>query len=391
MKNLILSLGVLTSSLLFAAAPNNNLYPYERAIQIPSISKTKDIEVKFDDQLIYKTSEDLGKLKIIDSLNNEVQFEIFQKKAGKLKKLKPLQISSIKDGLDKSYISDGNHLSTFIFNEKIDGNNSSWVIFDLNKPTNLSQISIISNETANIRKIKIQAGNSLDTLKTIVGERDFKKVFDLKNILDVKYIKIFFWGNNIKIDDIDFTESNQISAIFKARPKLAYKILYGNPNINSKRYTGINTEIKEFYETQGYLKTEKLNPIFIEDIDEDAVPNSADNCIFKKNTNQEDIDNDQIGDVCDNAPNIKNTDQIDIDFDGVADVIDNCKYIKNPSQEDFDKDGYGDACDVVDTDKTSQTIQDNKSKKTGSVLPLFIFILLLVAGGYFGWKKYLKR
>jgi len=74
------------------------------------------------------------------------------------------------------------------------------------------------------------------------------------------------------------------------------------------------------------------------DRDGDGVPNSADNCVGSRNSNQIDTDADGAGDECD----------IDDDNDSHADVKDNCPLQANADQSDQDLDGAGDACDADD-------------------------------------------
>jgi subtilisin family serine protease len=74
---------------------------------------------------------------------------------------------------------------------------------------------------------------------------------------------------------------------------------------------------------------------FIQDSDNDGVPDSQDNCPNISNPNQEDLDLDKIGDACDD----------DLDGDGVPNLADNCPNDPNPEQEDMDDDNKGDACD----------------------------------------------
>lgn len=82
-----------------------------------------------------------------------------------------------------------------------------------------------------------------------------------------------------------------------------------------------------------------------EDMDEDGIPNYADNCPCTYNPNQRDSDGDDIGDACDNCPFRKNPEQSDSDRDGVGDMCDNCPFHENPDQADADNDGIGDVCD----------------------------------------------
>ncbi len=87
-----------------------------------------------------------------------------------------------------------------------------------------------------------------------------------------------------------------------------------------------------------------------EDLDEDAVPNDADNCPFATNPGQGDVDGDGAGNACDNCLTVPNPGQGDLDSDGVGNVCDNCVKVANPGQEDEDGDGTGDHCEDMDGD-----------------------------------------
>ena len=89
------------------------------------------------------------------------------------------------------------------------------------------------------------------------------------------------------------------------------------------------------------------------DDDDDTVPDTGDNCVLVKNTNQLNIDGDAFGDVCDPTPNGDN------DYDGVDDGRDNCKAMWNPDQLDGDKDGVGNACDMTADNDTIVNSVDN--------------------------------
>jgi cytosine/adenosine deaminase-related metal-dependent hydrolase len=94
-----------------------------------------------------------------------------------------------------------------------------------------------------------------------------------------------------------------------------------------------------------------------DDIDGDNVKDADDNCpaVFnppmKIDPNQLDFDGDAIGDACDVCPT-DNTDTCmavsadDMDDDGVPNGADNCIRVANGGQEDADGDGKGDTCDA---------------------------------------------
>ncbi|BFZ01488.1 hypothetical protein BsWGS_04527 [Bradybaena similaris] len=97
-----------------------------------------------------------------------------------------------------------------------------------------------------------------------------------------------------------------------------------------------------------------------DDMDNDGIINSPDNCPLVANPDQVDSekDPDKKGDACDNCPTVPNPDQVDTDTDGLGDNCDpdkdndgilneddNCEKVPNVDQKDRDNDGVGDACD----------------------------------------------
>jgi len=80
------------------------------------------------------------------------------------------------------------------------------------------------------------------------------------------------------------------------------------------------------------------------DIDNDSIIDSVDNCPNISNANQADNDNDGLGNVCDDTPDgVLPTD--DADSDSISDSVDNCPNISNANQADNDNDGLGNVCD----------------------------------------------
>jgi cysteine-rich repeat protein len=74
---------------------------------------------------------------------------------------------------------------------------------------------------------------------------------------------------------------------------------------------------------------------------------------------EQDIDNDNVHDTVDNCRVIVNTDQADQDSDGVGDVCDNCPMIANADQIDSNGDGVGDACETSPNQAPEAQCQDS--------------------------------
>lgn len=111
-----------------------------------------------------------------------------------------------------------------------------------------------------------------------------------------------------------------------------------------------------------------LKYIQAEDMDQDGIPNTEDNCPFNWNPDQEDGDEDGTGDVCDNCVSVSNPGQADSDLgwngqaspDAYGDACDNCPDTPNMLQEDGDDDGVGDDCDNCEyLSNSEQTDGDN--------------------------------
>ncbi|HYV19597.1 MAG TPA: FG-GAP-like repeat-containing protein [Verrucomicrobiae bacterium] len=94
------------------------------------------------------------------------------------------------------------------------------------------------------------------------------------------------------------------------------------------------------------------------DVDNDGLCASQDNCPDRRNPGQEDRDGDGAGDACDNCPDRVNASQADADGDGLGDACDVCPAIPDPPQLDGDADGVGDACD--NCPQTSNPAQEDR-------------------------------
>jgi hypothetical protein len=98
------------------------------------------------------------------------------------------------------------------------------------------------------------------------------------------------------------------------------------------------------------------------DKDGDGIEDSKDNCpsVFNPirpmdGPTQADKDGDTIGDACDKCPlesgeACKRPSGDDLDDDGIPNGADNCPELANPDQADDDKDGKGNACDICPVD-----------------------------------------
>ncbi len=74
----------------------------------------------------------------------------------------------------------------------------------------------------------------------------------------------------------------------------------------------------------------------LSDLDNDGVPDNADNCVLADNPGQADGDGDLVGDACDNCTAVANTNQRDTDGDGFG----------NRCDADFNNDDIVDVLDI---------------------------------------------
>jgi hypothetical protein len=134
-----------------------------------------------------------------------------------------------------------------------------------------------------------------------------------------------------------------------------------------------------------------------DDLDDDCVTDTRDNCPGVSNADQIDSDADGRGDRCDgdddndgladpddNCRTVANVDQVrtkhpvygdaclfDRDGDGVIDAEDNCRTRPNPDQRDSENDGAGDVCDADDDndalldERDNCPVHSNKSQADG--------------------------
>lgn len=376
--------------------PEIGEYPFEKNILVKNYDQ--EVKVPLDKEVLQYTKGDFSNFAIFNAMNENVDFDLYVEDFKELTDVEVLEVSSMreKEGQEalESDIADNNHFTVFNFSERIDRKNSSWATFDLKKATHLGRIEIFLPSKVRISGVEIKAGNSLEDLKTIVAKKAVKPVYNKITLSTpaYRYVKVSFWGVNVRVEDIEFTSATNGHVYFTPKSGNKYFARYGNDNLNFFEFTKRLEEEKDVSETV-YFSKQKWSKKVKDDLDDDGVANEEDNCPFAANRFQKDSDDDGIGNDCDNAPNAMNFDQSDIDGDGVGDVIDNCELKKNPDQKNKDKDEYGDACDGADSEGSS--ILDTGILPTGNFAGknlLYggtILFILILAGIYF--KKIKKQ
>ncbi len=349
MKKILFTLSTfLLTPLALAAAPNPSLYPYSKDIKSFQLKNPTVIKASFDQPILTTIKEDYSNFQLINDNNEDVPFVLMDRFPKKVDSFNQITFSSAKND-DPKNILDGNEFTSYAFDERVDGRNDSWVIFDLGSPKSIHTIEIIPTEGAKIRFMEIKAGNREKDLKSIVAKRPFQPRVSLTKA-NYQFFKISLWGMSVKLQDIKFEANRSADIYFKAEPNTRYRVIYGNPDINSKRYLRRNQGTPPAFKFVATLGKRQMNRLADPDFDKDGIANEKDNCPTIPNKKQKDTDDDRIGDKCDNAVDQKNQSQIDSDMDGIGNVADNCDAVKNEDQKDSDHDGLGDACDFVKTD-----------------------------------------
>ncbi len=344
MRKRILGLAMLLGiSLVYAAIPTVSDFPFEREILLPSSTTTGMVEVKLDTETLQIINERLSNIALFDKENTPIAYDVFFRDFYRVKNAHVETVSSARVENDPQFLIDDNVLTTFSFDERVDGREASWALIDLEKELPLTRLEIFTADNSPIRYVEFEVGITKDSLKPLVSKRPLQQRFEISTD-PIRFLKVSFWGAQVKIDDIRITAGQTGAVYFDAEEGKKYRLLYGGEEVDRILYTKRVSEPQRVSVSAqvGKLKT---NNLFPEDIDGDGVKFSKDNCPFVANRSQKDSDKDGIGDACDNAPNVPNFRQEDTDRDGVGDIIDNCKLVVNPDQADKDQDGWGDACD----------------------------------------------
>ena len=344
MKKLLLGIGSLSFiGFVQAATPTVADFPFEREIQLPSLSNRQEVQVNLERDVLQNLNERFGNIALFDKQNTPIKYSVFFRGFHRLDTVAVKGVSSQKEALSLSTIADDNVLTTFTFDERIDGRDASWVLLDLGEEVPLTRLEVFTPEGAIIRSIAIEAGLTEDSLKTIVSKRTMQQRLELTTN-PIRFVKISFWGVQVKIDDIRMTAGATGALYFSTLPGKNIRLLYGG-DVDRILYTQRISDKKEGSVSLARLGRETINNQFSVDSDGDGKKITEDNCPFISNRSQDDTDGDRIGDKCDNAIETLNSRQEDTDRDGVGDIIDNCKLVVNPNQADKDNDGWGDACD----------------------------------------------
>lgn len=142
----------------------------------------------------------------------------------------------------------------------------------------------------------------------------------------------------LRVSELRFTQegaANMQSLRFLAQPENSYRV-YLDPDRSVSIPVGESGNLAGAQDILTIPPPEAQRNLEYKaaDSDEDTIPDTRDNCISIKNTDQKDTDGNKRGDACD-----------DFDVDGIINNKDNCPNQPNRDQFDADSDGAGDVCD----------------------------------------------
>ncbi len=370
-KILAIGFGLFGVAAVQAAAPTVADFPFEKEVKLPSLTSQEEVRVELDQDVLQAVNERFGNFSIFDKQNTAVDYEVFFQDFHRINTTTVKTVSSGRAGMDKAAIADDNVLTTYAFDEQTDGRGASWVLLDLGETVPVTRLDIFTPESARIRFVSVEAGLSANNMKPLMAKRAMQQRLELSTDL-VRFVKVSFWGVQVKVDDIRVTAGPTGSVYLSTLPGKNLRFLYGGKQVDRIQYTARLSAPKSDV-IAGFSGKQKFNTLFPVDSDGDNVEITEDNCPLVSNRSQKDSDGDRIGNECDNAPESMNSNQSDVDRDSIGDVIDNCKLVSNVDQADRDNDGWGNACDNAHAMEKSEVSMIIKIVGGLAILGLLIF------------------
>lgn len=387
---LLFILSISAMGTVFAAAPNPDQYLYEARLNTGPMQTQQVVRGTLSEDILRHTDSDFGNLQLLDELNAQPEFILYDVPAGPLRKINTLNVSSASLKTSPENLLDDNRLTEFAFDQTIDAENPAVITVDFGRLVNLHRIELWPTFQADIKGMELKYGLKKDEYKTLRRKGAYQPIVD-SDFPAMKWLQISLWGGKVQLEDLNFFERERAEVYFTAEAERRYRVVYGG-EIDNKRYAERVSEPQRSDQAFGFTKPE-FNKLASDDFDGDGVLNQDDNCPNTSNKNQADDDGDGWGDKCDNAKEVKNFAQSDVDLDGIGDLIDNCKLQPNPKQKDKDNDGFGDTCDGAYAKESVFNTITNPNQVAGAPFPyglmggLLALLAVLGVGVFVGTKK----
>ncbi|KKT41371.1 hypothetical protein A2W54_02125 [Candidatus Giovannonibacteria bacterium RIFCSPHIGHO2_02_43_13] len=225
------------------------------------------------------------------------------------------------------------------------------IVLRSQKPIVSSSLNfLLDDHVAMPNFVEIRARMETGAQKIVVANsRVGGRVIDFPRTVSDEWHVAFRFSQPLRISEISLAQENAVKTSsnilrFLSQPGSTYRI-YFDADRSVKLTLG---EAGNLASNEEVVRIPELftilNPIYkIADIDNDGLPDIADNCVSIANSDQTDENNNGKGDACD-----------DFDRDGPINSLDNCPNLPNYDQKDADGDKIGDVCDKEESRITEQ-------------------------------------
>jgi len=288
-----------------AAAPAPAKYPYSASLKAGPTQVAQSVEAKIDQATLRHIRPDFGNIQVLDDLNAEIPFAVFDVPAGPVRAGSSVEVSSSRDeDIAPAVLFDNNRLTAYPFSDRIEANDPATILVDFGTLVSLHRIELWPTFAADIKGMELRSGLTKESLRTLKRRGEFEPIID-GDYAPARWLEISLWGTDIFLEDVNFFQKAEAAVYFEAQPERRYRLLYGDLMMDNKRFT---QRVSERLETdqQFAFAVGSFNPLAPEDFDADGVNNENDNCPVVSNKSQSDQDEDRVGDPCDNAIQDKN-------------------------------------------------------------------------------------
>jgi|GEM_PF-5161689 len=141
-RSLFLSLVLLSTATAFAASPAPSAYPYEARLNAGPVKVAQKVEAELSEDVLTQLRSDFGNIQLVDDLNADIDFTIFESPAAQVRSINTMNVSSADERTDPANLLDNNKLTSFGFDQKIDANTPATIIIDFGEVVNLHRIEL---------------------------------------------------------------------------------------------------------------------------------------------------------------------------------------------------------------------------------------------------------